>query len=190
MKKFNLLLVGVLISSLTFAFGRDESPSGTGMAVVKKSATSYKLIYKSELASDVRVKIFNERNILVYSEIIKNSNGFSRPYNFERLGEGEYTIKVDNGSGWLTGTVLYQDGEVEMLAHLTKLEDGKFLVTVPGKGKDQLTVRVLNEQGEVIKRYENKVEGDFAQVYDVSKVTGPVSFEISNQRCVTTTLKK
>jgi hypothetical protein len=191
MKKIHLLLAGVLVSSLAFASGPDDGPkTSSGMAVVRKSETSYKLIYKSELASDVKVKIFNEKNDLVFAETIKNSDGFIRPYNFAKLGEGEYTIKIDNGSNWLTEKVQYLSGKHDLVAHLTKLEEGKFLLSVPGYGEDKLNITVLNDQGETINRYDCKVSGDFAEVFDVSRVSGPVSFEITNKQGASTILKK
>jgi hypothetical protein len=189
MKKSYLLLAGVLVGSLAFAGGRDESPkTSSGMAVVKKGTASYKLIYKSEQASDVKVKIFNAKNDLVFSETIKNSDGFIRPYDFGKLGEGEYTIKIDNGSNWLMEKVKYEASQPELLAHLTKLSGGKILLSVPGYGDDKLTINVLNELGETINHYTNRVSGDFAEVFDVSQVAGPVSFEISNQRGASTIL--
>lgn len=189
MKKNYLLLAGVLVSSLAFAGGRDESPkTSSGMAVVKRGISSYKLIYKSELASDVKVKIFNAKNDLVFSETIRNSNGFIRPYDFGKLGEGEYTIRLDNGSNWLMETVKYVAGQPELLAHLTKLNDGRILLSVPGYGEDRLSINVLNSLGETIHHYENKVSGDFAEVFNVSLVEGPVSIEVSNQRGVSTIL--
>jgi hypothetical protein len=189
MKKNYLLLAGVLVCALAFAGGRDESPkASSGMAVVRKGISSYKLIYKSEQASDVKVKIYNEKNVLVFSETIRNSNGFIRPYDFWKLGEGEYTIKLDNGTGWLMEKVKYESGQQELLAHLTKLNDGRILLSVPGYGEDRLSINVLNSLGETIHHYENKVSGDFAEVFNVSHVSGPVSFEITNQRGVSTTL--
>ena len=120
MKKNYLLLAGMLVSSLAFGGRRGEGPKGSsGIAIVKKSATSYKLFYKSELASDVKVKIFNAENDLVFAETIKNSSGFIRPYDFARVGEGEYTIRVDNGSNLMTEKFQYQSGRSELVAHLT-----------------------------------------------------------------------
>src|SRR5262245_31057192 len=101
MKKIAITLVCVLVSALTFALGEDDPKSASGMIVVKADENSYKLIYKSEEKSDVKVQIFDEANKLVFSETIKHSDGFSRPYNFRRMDEGKYTIRLDNGSNWL-----------------------------------------------------------------------------------------
>jgi hypothetical protein len=191
MKKINLLLVGVLAGTLAFAGERDESPkSAAGIAVLKKGETSYKLIYKSELASNVSVSIYNSNHERVFSETIRNSDGFMRPYNFSSLGEGEYTIKVDNGSNWMTRKIRYTGGRVELLAHLIHMKNGKYLLTVPNQKGEKLTVRIINEQGEIINRYTSDVDGDFAQVFDVSHVKEPVVFEVTNQLGESIILKK
>ena len=190
MKKINLLLVGVLVSSLTFAGRRDESPRvGTGMAVVKANATSYKLFYKAEEAADVKVQIFNANDKLVFSETIKKSAGFIRPYNFESLAEGEYTIRIDNGSNWLTETVDYHAGQFDALAHLVSLKDGKYLLTVADNGEERLTVRIFNNEGQTLYTKVNKINGDFGQVYNLSQIEGPVTFEITSKGGASRTLK-
>lgn len=192
MKKIYALITGVLVSTLVFASGRDESPKETsGMAVVKKGSTSFKLIYKSELASDVDVKIFNASNNLVFAETIKNSTGFIRPYDFGKLDEGGYTIKVDNGSGEMMKNVQYQTDKARLVAQVIRISDKKMLLTVPGCCEDNLTIRILNQEGETIfRRCDNKVSGDFAEVFDVSHLKGLVSFEITNRRGDSTILTR
>lgn len=180
MKKFTLLLACVLVSAFAWAGRRDENPKSTsGMAVVKSNAMSYKLIYKSELASDVKVQIFDQGNALVFSETIRKSSGFMRPYNFESLSEGEYTIRIDNGSNWLAETVNYRTGRIEKLAHLVPLSDGRYLLTVAGKGQDQLNIRIFDKEGEAIYSALNKVDGDFGQIYNLGQMSGPFSFEVT-----------
>ena len=187
MKKINLLIVaGVLVSSLSLAGHRIEIPKTTsGMAVVKTTSTSFKLIYKSEEATDVKVRIFNSKNTLVFSETIRKSNGFARPYNFENLSDGEYTIKLDNGSNSLTQKLEFHTAENTKLAHLTHMKDGKYLLSVAGKGEDRLSIRIFNERGELVLNQSEPVYGNFAQVYDLRLMPGPFSFEISDKNGAT-----
>src|SRR6478735_4944660 len=103
MKKIYFMMAVVAITTISFAReAAAKSPKAlAGIAVIRSSATSYKLIYKSELQSDVKVEIYDSRNQIVFSETIKMSDGFARPYNFGSLNDGKYTIRVDNGSNWL-----------------------------------------------------------------------------------------
>jgi hypothetical protein len=180
MKKIYVMLALLAITS--FSFAATKSPKAlAGIAVLRNSATSYKLIYKSELRSDVKVQIYDSRNGIVFEETIKNSDGFARPYNFESLADGKYTIRVDNGSNWLTETVQYRAGKVEKLAHLTTLRDGRYLLSVPGSGAQKLSVSIFDESGKQIYYSKQAVHGDFAQVYKLNDVTGTLLFEIIDE---------
>src|SRR6185295_1913190 len=166
MKKITLLFVGVLASAFTFAGGPGENPkSVSGMEVVKRDDNSFKVIYKSEEESDVKIEIYNQQKILVYHETIKSSSGFTRPYSLNGFTEGEYTVRLDNGSNWMTKTISM--AKPEKLAHLISLSDGKYLLTVAGKGEDKVHVRVSNDQGETIHIETTPVYGDFAKVFDM-----------------------
>lgn len=176
MKKMIMVMAGVLVSAFAWASG---PKSESGMAVVKSNASSYKLIYKAELASNVKVEIINAENKVVFSETIKNSDGFARPYNFASLPEGDYTIRLDNGSNWLSEKVNYRQGEVQKLAHLVTLKDGRYLLTVPGTGEDKLNIRIYDENGETLYSATDKVSGNFGRLFNLEQVDGAVSFEIS-----------
>ncbi len=176
MKKMIMVMAGVLVSAFAWAGGLK---SESGMAVVKSNASSYKLIYKAELASNVKVEIINADNKVVFSEIIKNSDGFARPYNFGSLPEGDYTIRLDNGSNWLSEKISYRQGEVQKLAHLVTLKDGRYLLTVPGTGEDQLNIRIYGEDGQTLYTASDKVNGDFGRLFNLQQIDGAVSFEIS-----------
>ncbi len=191
MKKIILLCVGVLVSSLTFASRLDNSPKSTsGMAVLRQDENSFKLIYKSELESDVKVQILDGNNKVVFSETIKKSSGFVRPYNFGNLKEGEYTINLNNGSNSMTETFSYSRGNPEKLAQLIHLSDSKYLLTVAGHGEDLISVNIINGIGEIIHSENIPVFGDFAQVYDLGKLKGDFSFEIKDHIGATKILKR
>ncbi|HRI80403.1 MAG TPA: DUF3244 domain-containing protein [Cyclobacteriaceae bacterium] len=188
MKKITLLFVGVLASAFTFAGDPEDPKSASGMEVVKRDDNSFKVIYRSEEESDVKIEVYNSQKSLVYHDTIKNSNGFTRPYSLTGFLDGEYTIRLDNGSNWMTKTISM--AKPEKLAHLINLKDGKYLLTVSGKGEDEIYVRVSNEQGETIHAETTPVYGDFAQIFDMSGVKGGFTFEVSDKNGLTKTLTK
>jgi hypothetical protein len=193
MKKITLLLVGVLATSMTFAGNKnDDSKSASGMAVVHTNFSSYKLIYKSEEATDIKVEIFNSKNERIFSEIIKKSNGFARPYNFESLPEGEYSIRIDNGSNWLTETIEYRPSQIDKLAHVVSLKDGKYLLSLVGQNEspEQFEVDIFNDKGEKLYSGTKSVSGNFAQLFNLKDMNGPFSFEITGKNGSSKTLVK
>ncbi|HWA33047.1 MAG TPA: hypothetical protein VG737_02905 [Cyclobacteriaceae bacterium] len=183
MKKIYFILALAAITSVSLSGeAYPKSPKTlAGIAVIRSSATSYKLIYKSELQSDVKVEIYDSRNQVVFSEVIKMSDGFARPYNFGSLNDGKYTIRVDNGSNWLTETVQYEAGRIEKLAHLTTLDNGRYLLSVPGSRDQVLSVKIFEESGKLIYRKKQRVAGDFAQVYKLNDVAGTLLFEVTDE---------
>src|SRR5688572_24683235 len=124
MKKI-LTLSLVLFSTVMFANGTDDdknpSASSSGAAVIKKDVSTFRLIYKSEKQANVRVSIYNDRDQLVYSEKVNNTDGFTRPYNFENLGEGEYTIAIEDGSKKQIEKVSYRAPKVTKTLNVVKM---------------------------------------------------------------------
>jgi hypothetical protein len=192
MKKIYFIMAVVAITFISFAreAAAKSSKALAGIAVIRSSATSYKLIYKSELHSDVKVEIYDSRNQVVFSETIKMSDGFARPYNFSSLNDGKYTIRVDNGSNWLTETVQYEAGRIEKLAHLTALADGRYLLSVPGSREQRLSVKIFEESGKIIYRKKELVAGDFAQVYKLNDLTGKFLFEVTDEAGLVKSISK
>jgi hypothetical protein len=150
------------------------------MAVVKRDVDAYKLIYKSEVKSNVKVQILDEGGRIVFSEVIRNSDGFIRPYNFATMVEGEYTIKVDNGSNWMSETVAYKSSHLDEGTQLIRTHDGKYLLTVAGHGPEFLTVTIRDAKGVDLHSEVRSVTGDFARVYNLDNLAGPFSFEVSD----------
>ncbi len=184
MKKITLLLVGVLATSMTFAGDKkDDSKSASGMAVVHSNFSSYKLIYKSEEVTDIKVKIFNSNNEEIFSEVIKKSSGFARPYNFDNLPEGVYTIRIDNGSNWLTETIDYRPSQIDKNAHVVSLKDGKYLLSLVGQNEspEKFEVDIFNDKGERLHSETISVSGNFAQLFNLKDMNGPFSFEITGK---------
>lgn len=181
MKKITLVAAGVLVAACAFA-GVYEPPKGsTGMAVVRSDESSFKLYYKAEEKTNVKVQIFNDEQKLVFSEVITQSNGFSRPYNFGNLREGDYTIRVDNGSNWLSETITYKIGSEEEPVQVVKIDKGRYMVTLAGGEDEVIAVRILNDKGDVLYEGSQKVDGAFAQVYNLGKFSGPFAFEVSGK---------
>jgi hypothetical protein len=180
MKKI-LTIAGVLFSTVMFAAGTaDEPTSLSGATVIKTTEGTFKLIYKSETASDVKISIFNASAELVYSEKVRNTTGFARPYSFENLAYGEYTVVIADNTGSTSRKI--STGPSTKLVNVLKLKsaEGKFLLTIGGGGAESLTLNIYD--GDQLLHSEMKeVSGDFAQVYNLSQVKGAPSFEVVHQ---------
>jgi hypothetical protein len=190
MKKTLSILAAITIFSTTlFANNIDNPNAATGMAIMKNGST-IKLFYKGTKQADVKVSIYNAANSLVYSETIKNVDGFVRPYNFSNLAEGEYSIELTGDNGRQIERVSYKLGKVEKLANVLHVagERNKYILTVANKGKDVPTVKIYGDKGTLLYSKVENVDGDFAQVYNFEQYAGSITFEVSDSKGVTKSL--
>ena len=182
MKKIIAITSIVLFSTAMFAGGAEESPkSSSGIAVMQNAENGlFKVYYKAAEAANVKVSILNDENQEVFTETIRKVNGFVRPYNFQNLKEGEYTIRIDDGTQSQAEKVVYQSGKLEKLIQVRKMKsvEGKYLLTASGQGKEQITVNIYDSTDKIIYTELQQINDTFAQVYNLSQVKGGIAFEI------------
>ena len=180
MKKITLLLAGALVSAVALA--SEPGEGSKGLAVVKKNSTTFNLLYQPASSTTVKVAILNEQGEEVYSESIKHTDGFVRPYNFEKLSEGKYTIKVVDGDETMTKTVSYTNARAPKAANVLRLADGRYLVSVRGaEASGKVTVNIFSGYQLLHKQIDN-VTGDFGQVFTLKNAPDDISFEVLNSK--------
>jgi hypothetical protein len=185
MKKI-LTLSLVLVSTVIFANGVDDdknpAASASGAAVIRNGESTFRVIYKSEKENDVKVSILNDKNQLVYSEQVNNTDGFSRPYNFGSLSEGEYTIAIEDDSKKTLEKVSYRMPKTSKMLNVLKAgEEGKYMITAAGKGSELISVTIYDASHTLIHKSFEKTEGDFAKIYNVKNLKGHLTFEIAGE---------
>lgn len=179
-----LTIASVLFSTVVFAAGTGAHPTSlSGAAMVKTNEGTYKLLYKSETATDVKVSIFDNKEKLLFSETIKNTTGFARPYSFDNLGRGNYTVTIEDHSGTTVQKVSTIRSESAKLVNVLKLNtaESKYLLTIGGKGAESLVLNIYDGQRRLVHSEAKAVNGDFAQVFNLSKVRGTPSFEVLHE---------
>jgi hypothetical protein len=161
---------------------RLDNPGATPSAAVVKTGSTFKLYYKGSQQADVKVSILDAGNHLVFSETIKDVEGFVRPYNFENLPEGDYTIKISDKNGRQIEKISYKQEKSEALSHLLKVAgtDAKYLLTVANRGESDVTVRIYDNANKMIYSQKEKVSSDFAKVYNLEGIGGEFIFEVTD----------
>jgi hypothetical protein len=86
--------------------------------------------------------------------------------------------------------VIYKLGKVEKLANVMHVtgESNKYILSVANKGQDVLTIKIYGDKGILLYSKTENVDGDFAQVYNLDKYKGNVTFEVSDSKGVTKSL--
>lgn len=188
MKKLTMLSFGVLFSTMMFA---GVAPSDASKVSVKKgNENTFVVMYKPEKTANVSVSIVNESGETIFSETLKGTDGFMRPYNFSQLSEGIYTVEIADASGEHTELVDFRSGNIEKSIKVKKIAgEGKYLVTASGEGKEQITVNIYDAFDTLIHSETALTDGNFGQVYNLGQLDNDVKFEITSQYGAVKTVK-
>ena len=182
MKMKSIFLAAFVLMTAVATFGSDE-PKKAGVAVVPMNgAEVVKVIYKSETAGKVQVKVYHAQNGIIYSEGFNNTNGFILPLNLSKVGYGEYTFEVSDASGKRIEKLVYERAKSTNNVRISKLDagEGKFLVAVTSPKNETITVRIFDNFNNLLHNEVKTVNGGFAQVYTVKNLTGTCTFEVSD----------
>ncbi|HTE31963.1 MAG TPA: hypothetical protein VK666_16390 [Chryseolinea sp.] len=184
MKTKSLYIAALMIMAAAITVVGKDEPRSHGLAVVPvKGSEVFKVIYKGESTSKVKLNVYNEASQIVFSETMSSSDGFIRPLNFSGLQFGEYTIELTNSTGKQSEKVSYQPAKDNTNIHVAKLvsNDGKYLLSVANGATQTITVKIFDKASNLVHISSKAVSGDYAQLYSVKDFTGGVTFEISGE---------
>jgi hypothetical protein len=182
MKKIlSILVVFTVLVSGVKANDSEKPTSEAGLAVMK-SKTGFRVLYKGNKKSDIKITIYNAEGQTIHKETLRNTDNFVRPYNLAAMSEGDYTVEVRDGDGSRVKKVNYSNKKPQLLAKLTAIpgEASKYVLTL-AKMSDvsNVSVRIYNDGGEMVYDVIETVKNDFAKVYDLSKVSSKFSIQVS-----------
>ena len=124
MKSKVLFFAALLIAAVSVNAVAKEDPSNVTFAVVPvKGSAVYKVIYKKEGSTRVKVSLYNSANQVVFTETI-NQDGFIRPLNFAGLAPGEYTFEAVDGASKVFEKIVYKteiSAPSDKLVHVSKM---------------------------------------------------------------------
>ena len=183
-KTFSILVILLMIGSISFANIVDVPR--TSMIVLKNGVT-FKLCYRGLQQGDIKVFILNNDNQVIFSEKIKNTAGFVRPYNFSKLPEGNYSIRLAGEKESFMERVVHENSPIKAYRpiHMMRVPGtNKFILSVPNKGKEKVSVTIYDERGSVVHEEVEDIDGDFAKIYNIKPKTGRVTFVVSDSKGV------
>ncbi len=116
--KFNVLVFACIISSFAAAANSPASMKVTAAS----TASVFNITYRSQEEGKVIISIYNKKNQLVFSEKIQHVVSFIRPYNFSKLGEGEYTIEVVDKYGKQVEIINYSLNKISRSSSVSPIQ--------------------------------------------------------------------
>jgi hypothetical protein len=190
-KTLSVLVVLMVVSSVVFA-RRSNNPDASPNAAVVKIGTTFKLYYKGSQSEDVKVAILDESRRIVFSEIIRNVDGFVRPYNFSSLPEGDYTIQITDKEGRQVEKISNRQVKGEALAHLLKVSgsEAKYLLTVSNKNSNEVIVKIYDSADNIIYNKREAASRDFARIYNLEGIGGEFTFEVTDGNGTSKSLRR
>lgn len=182
MKKLVVLFGALMIISRVALAGEVTAPKATSTSVTMKGEV-VKIFYRSENADRVKVTILDASSKAVFSEEIKNRSSFVRAYNLENLPFGEYTIVLEDKNGRTEEHFTYAKPAVDVQANIIKIRDSrKAIVTLFSKGEAEVTYSVLDIDNNVLYSQTQKVNGQAAKSFNLEKVKGAVTVQVSDSK--------
>lgn len=182
MKKIFAVVMMTIMMVSSAAVARTLAPEVAANATVVKSGSTFTVSYVRAEESSVKVSIYNDDNKKVFSETIHKISSFTRPYNFADLPLGKYTIEITDGNSTITETVEYRH-EAKHSDKYVKWSpvtnsDTKFMLAVSNTGKGAIVVNFYDESGALLFSSSEKIDGNFAKVYNLKKIKGKVLAEV------------
>jgi len=181
MRTKSIYLVAFLLMGAVAAFGNVD-PASSLAVLNAKGKDVFRVIYETETANDVKVKLFNANDDIIYVASIKDTKGFILPLNLGEMGFGEYRLELTDANGKRVERIAYKDIKAVdniRVARLTTSE-GKFMVSVMSPKNEKVTVKIFDSYNNLLHNEVRSVSGDFAQVYTVKNLTGACTFEVSD----------
>jgi hypothetical protein len=182
----------VLISNIALANPFDKPEVAPRMAVVRNGAT-VKVFYRGEALNRVTVRIYNADGKVVLQDNLGMLDNFVRPYNFSNLEEGAYTIELSDNAGKQISQFTYnlKAKSVEKPARLIKVANhkAKYVLMVPSEGQDRIRVKITDDFNRVVYENDEEFTGNFAQIYNLEKITEKFSIEIIDKDGISKTIR-
>ncbi|MEO0552987.1 MAG: hypothetical protein AAF149_07300 [Bacteroidota bacterium] len=183
-----LVTLLTVLSLAVHATDKKDNEKETTFEVVRQGNV-FKLFYLNKDIVKVNVKIVDESGNIVFTERIKNEEGFMRPYNFKDLEYGDYKIIISEKDQHLTTTVhhgsdLIIKEEALKPLRLIKMDqmndvDRIFKLTIVNQGDAQASISVKNEDKEVIFSITESFTGNYGKLFNLAGVNGETSFEVT-----------
>ena len=185
-KSISILTLLLIAGSISFVNAFDDPRSTSG---VLKQGSTVKVLYKASELSDVKIYILNEQDQIVYTEKIKNTDGFVRPYNLSNLPQGNYKIKLLDNSGSHVQQIIHslkpvKQSRITYVARVAGSTDS-FILSVPNKGQDDISITIYNAEDAVLYSGQETINGDFAKIYKLKNYTGRVKFVVTDSKGLT-----
>jgi hypothetical protein len=173
----------VFLLALVLCFAANASAPASLTITPDTQGGVFNVLYKTAMSGKVKISILDNHNEVVFTEVLNNVASFKRPYNFNELTAGEYTIVVENKNGRYEEKVNHLQNPVKTFLKVGKISDTRYTVNVTSTGTEDVTLRIYDNVSGLVHEQSFIIDGGYGLIYNLSKVKSSpesiVIFEIS-----------
>lgn len=179
-KTFSIFVMLTMVSSVALAGGIDNPKASSRMAIMQKDEDHIQLFYKSNKEATIEVSIYDADNKLTFTELIRKSDGFIRPYDLSAMQEGDYTVVVNDGSEKFVEKISVKNSKEILLSNVISMKkEGSFLLTVADKKAQHFTVTISDENDNVLYRKTESFDKQYSKIYNFPAKTNGLKFLVT-----------
>jgi hypothetical protein len=179
-KTFSIFVMLTMVSSVALAGGIDNPKASSKMAIMQKDEDHIQLFYKSNKEATIEVSIYDADNKLTFTELIRKSDGFIRPYDLSAMKEGDYTVVVNDGSEKFVEKISVKNSKEVVLSNVISMKkEGSFLLTVADKKAQHFTVTISDENDNVLYKQTESLDKQYSKIYNFPTKTNALKFLVT-----------
>ncbi len=182
-KTLSIFVMLTMVSSVVLAGGIDNPNASSKVAIMKKDADHIQLYYKSTKATSIEVLIYDAENKLKFSETIRKSEGFTRPYDLSNMKRGEYTIVVNDGDDRFVEKINTLPKKSSLLTNVIKTKtSGDYVLTIADDQAKSVSIKITDRFNNVLFQQNENIDKQLAKMFHVSTEASGVKFSITNDQ--------
>jgi hypothetical protein len=164
-----VLLLTVISSAYTYASVDSVSLASYCKLVPMADAQKYRIVYQAPQIEDVKVLLYDDKNQLVFSEVVEDTDGFAKIYDLSAIREGGYTFELKSKSFSYTEKITLETWDAEGI--VISAVDGK-KVALLGNTDEAFSLSIVDERGQVVFEDDFKKDQMVKKLYNLQKVDG------------------
>lgn len=174
---FSVLMVA---GTMVFATAKNDPAGDASRIAFVKKGTVIRVFYKTEEPSLAKVSIVDSKGRSMHTDYVRSKTGFSRPYNISSLPADTYTVTVSDDKGVRAEEIIVKSAETfNYKVEKIKGEESKYALFIPASNASSVNISIYNQGGDLVYSAIEKLQSDFARVYNMKKVEGEVSFVVT-----------
>jgi len=176
---FTVMSTGMVVAQdLSDIFEYDNGREN--VRVETSSYARYKLVYPVRSKEMVNIKIYDQKNQLVFSDRIKNLNGFIRPYDLSYLPDGNYKFMIRSTSGFITRDIVHKAAENDLRISIEETgANDSYKLIVKGVSRNPVSVDIYNKEVGLVFKENIKIGKDFSRIYSFKNKVDNLTFIVT-----------